>query len=181
VDGLDVVQEMKAIAITVAALLGIAALLIIGLHLWMYIGLWLHGRALRRRLSRSGRTLTIEEAKSLLEQGEGSIVIDAPTLGWNVSRVWWAPSGLIVPRPEHWEGDRTCPPEDDLNFRRLIDYETGIAKLISPFLITQRTQGFLKRYFGLDSCGFIFSGGVEFERSLKLRQEAQQAGTSNGG
>ena len=171
---------MKAIAITVAVLLGIAALMIIGLHLWVYVGLWLHGRALRRRLSRCGRVLSIEEAKSLLERGKGSIVIDAPTLGWNVSRVWWAPSGLVVPRPEHWEGDRTCPPEDEINFRSLIDSDTGIAKLITPFLVTQRTHGFLKRHFGLDSCGFIFTGGVDFERSLRIRQ-AQQAGSSNGG
>ena len=163
-----------ATVITVAVLLGVAALLIIGLHLWVYVGLWFHGRALRRRLSKCGRALSIEEAKFLLERGQGSIVIDAPTLGWNVCRVWWAPSGLVVPRPEHWEGNRTCPPEDEINFERLIDSDSGNAKLISPFLITQRTHGFLKRHFGLDSCGFIFTGGVDFERSLKTRQETQQ-------
>ena len=55
-------------------------------------------------------------------------------------------------------------------FERLIDPEHGAAKLICSFLINNQTHRFLQQHFGLETCGYIFTGGVEFERSLENRQ-----------
>ena len=76
----------------------------------------------------------------------------------------------MIPRPDTWEKDRMCPPEDEANFERLIDPDHGAAKLVCSFLITQQAHKFLERHFGLKTCGYVYTGGVEFERSLKNRQ-----------
>lgn len=103
-------------------------------------------------------------------QVHGAIFVDTPTLGWNVSRVWWAPERLIAKRPEFWDEERMCPDEDHRNYERLIDTTQGVGKIICPFIFTQRIQSFLRQYFGFDECPFVFTGGVEFDRALKKRK-----------
>ncbi len=139
------------------------------LLLYVYIGLWIAGSRLKRRLAAQGRTLSLEEAKQRIARGEGMVVVDAPTLGWNVSRVWWAPEGSFVPRPESWEGESMCPHEDFTNHDHLIDPTTGVAKIIDPFMFTQRLSSFLKRHFELETYAYLFTGGVTFERDLAKR------------
>ena len=77
----------NAIAITVAVIVGLGILAVVGLHLYIYAGIWLDGTRLRRSLGRQDRTLTLSEARERIRQKQGMIIVDAPTIGWNVSRV----------------------------------------------------------------------------------------------
>jgi hypothetical protein len=154
--------------ISILIALGVAA--VAGLHLYVYIGLWLAGIRLKVRLASQGRTLSLEQAHERIARGEGIIVVDSPTLGWNTARLWWAPEGSFVPRPESWEGESLCPGEDFTNHDHLIDPDTGIAKLIVPFVFTQRLSSFLKRHFELETYAYVFTGGVEFERAMTRRK-----------
>lgn len=170
---LTLCKEMELLGIVILVLVALAVVLIAALHIWVYGSLWIGGMISRRRLRTTGRVMSLREAKSLISAGNGTLVADHPTLGWNVSRLWWAPSGMAVPRPDSWDKGRMCPPEDDLNYDRLLDPLTGEARLICPFLISQRVERFLQRHFGEVDCVYVFSGGVDFERALKIRQAQQ--------
>lgn len=151
---------INAIAIVFAAILGIAIVAFVGIHLYVYCYLLLDSSRLRRALTKQGRTLTLHEAKDKIKQGHGMIIIDAPTLGWNVSRVWWSPVVDFLPRPETWDGNRHCPEEDILNYKRFIAPSTGQAKLVDGFVFTQRVRQFVARNFETATPGFVFTGGV---------------------
>lgn len=159
----------NAIALTVAVIVGLGILAFVGLHLYVYAWIWLDGARLRRSLKRQDRTLTLKEVRGRIRSGEGMIIVDAPTLGWNVLRVWWSPVRDFVPRPDSWQGDRLCRPEDEANYRRLIDPSAGVAKLVDSFVFTQRAERFVARHFGTSRPGFVFSAGVVAEEGLKSR------------
>ncbi len=167
-------MRTTAIIISIVFALGIVAL--ISVHVVAYLELFASGIMLKRKLSLAGRTVTPQEARSLIAHGEGCIVVDAPTLGWNVSRVWWAP-WYPLPSPSLDEDrDHICTREDEENYEALIDPETGVAKMICPFLFSQQLRPYLKRKFGLDECPLIFTGGVMFQRALE-KKRAEQAAT----
>jgi hypothetical protein len=108
------------------------------------------------------------------------IIVDAPTLGWNVSRVWWSPVLDFVSRPDSWHGDRLCPPEDTFNYKRFIDPSAGVAKLVDSFVFTQRVERFVARHFGTSRPAFVFSAGVIAEEHINARR-AEPGAAPNGG
>lgn len=169
---------MNTMLITVGIIAATVLAVIIALHIHAYAWLWLDGNRLRRKLAAKGRCLSLAEAQQLIEQGTGTILVDAPSLGWNVSRVWWSPENIAVNRPESWDSDRMCPAEDHKNYDNLIDDSAGTAKLIAPFVFTQRLRTFLRRHFGLSDCLFVSTGGVLFERAAADR-EAEHRGAGN--
>jgi hypothetical protein len=160
----------NAIALTVAVIVGLGVLAFVGLHLYAYAWIWLDGVRLRRSLRRRDRTLTLKEARGRIGSGQGMIIVDAPALGWNVVRVWWSPVRDFASRPDSWQGDRLGPPEDDTNYRRLIDPSVGVAKLVDSFVFTQRAERFVARHFGTSRPGFVFSAGVIAEERNKARR-----------
>lgn len=160
---------MKSALICIAAFIGLGVVAFIGIHLYVYIGLWFAGAALRRQLAACGRTMPMCDAEALIAAGNGVIVIEAPTLGWNVWRIWWAPEHAIITRPESWDDERLCPLEDHTNYDNLIDPAQGVAKLICPFVFSGRGQAFLQRHFGSVKCLYVFAAGVVFERVLQKR------------
>jgi hypothetical protein len=95
------------------------------------------------------------------------VIVDAPTLGWNVSRVWWSPVVDFIPRPKSWDKTILCPREDIINYSKFIDQTVGVAKLVDAFVFTQRVKAYLKKHFGSVNCCFIFTGGVLYEQSMK--------------
>jgi hypothetical protein len=151
---------IQQLAVVLAAILIIGAVVFIGIQVWAYGGIWLNGLRLRRSLAGQGRTIELREAAEKIRQKEGMIIVDAPTLGWNVSRVWWSPAVDFVPRPASWNEDHLCPHEDFLNYKKFIDPCSGVAKLVASFVIDQRLEGFLKRHFGTSASAFVFTGGV---------------------
>ena len=171
---------IHAVAITLAAVVTIGLLLFVRVHLYAYGWIWLDGVRMRRSLARQGRTLELSEVREKIGQKDGMIIVDAPTLGWNVSRVWWSPTQDFVPRPASREAGRLCSREDFLNYKRFIDPSSGVAKLIAGFVITQRLDKFLKRNFGTSACGFVFSGGVLTEEKIKARHDGPGASPKGG-
>jgi len=141
-------------------LIALVVALFVGVHLHAYGCIYLDSLRLRRLLRTKNRVLSLSEAKEKTKQKQGMIVVDAPTLGWNVSRVWWSPKTDFVPRPDTWSSDRLCPDEDRTNYEKFIEPSCGAAFLVDGFVISQRVKSFLKRHFGSADCGFVFSGGV---------------------
>lgn len=158
---------INTIAIAVAVIFGVGVLAVLGLHLYVYGWIWLDSARLRRSLGRQGRTLALSEARDRIRQEQGMIIVDAPTLGWNVSRVWWSPVMDFATRPNSWQGDRLCPPEDTLNYKRFIAPSSGVAKLVDGFVFTQRVERFVARHFG-SKPGFVFSAGVIAEERINV-------------
>ena len=169
----------QALAIAGIAIFIIVAL-VIGIQLYAYGWIWLDSMRTRSALAKQGRTIDLREAGEKIRQKEGMIIVDAPTLGWNVSRVWWSPVVDFIPRPTSSRGDCPCPREDFLNYQKFIDPSKGVARLVTGFVVTQRVEKFLRRHFGTSACGFVFSGGVLAEEHMKARL-AKPGASPNGG
>jgi len=160
---------MTALVI-IAVIVGLAVILFFAVHVYAYSTIWISTRKFRAELRQRHRTLSRDEAKQRIARNEGIILVDAPTLGWNVSRVWWSPRTDFIPRAEQSENDELVSKEDVENHGRFIDVSTGAASLVDGFVITQRLKTYLKRHFGLDDCAFIFTGGVLFDQQLRNRK-----------
>ena len=129
---------MNGIVITFGCLIALVILVFVGLHLYAYGWIFFDGLKLRRLLRTQNRLLSLSEAKEKIKQKKGMIIVDAPTLGWNVSRVWWSPTNDFVLRPATWGNDRMCPVEDIQNYNKFVEPSTGIASLIDGFIFTQK-------------------------------------------
>jgi hypothetical protein len=151
---------MNALVIILGVLIALAVAFVVGLHLYVYGVILFSGLRLRQSLRPKNRVLSLSEAKGKMEQRQGMIIVDAPTLGWNVSRVWWSPTDDFASRPSSWNNDRLCPEEDIINYNRFIEPSSGTAKLIDGFVFTHRVESFLERNFGTSESGFVFLGGV---------------------
>jgi hypothetical protein len=170
---------LEAVAVGVGIIVAVVVLLVIAIHIHIYSRLFRDGIRMRRKLALSGRTLALKEAKRLIAQGKGMLIVDSPTLGWNVVRVWWAPpEAAIYKRPESWDKEKMCPDEDQVNYDNLIDETRGVAKVVSSFVFTHYGRcPYLRRHFGMSDrvadCPFVFTGGVMYERDYKRRRAAK--------
>jgi hypothetical protein len=181
---------MIGTAILLCILIGILAALVLGIHLYAYIYIYLSNRSLRKQLALRGRVMTLAQAKKKIQENQGMIVVDNPTLGWNVNRVWWSPTietstATSEACNEFIRPNQTKENHDDLsfpiskqteeNYDKLIDPSLGCASLITGFVFTQRTKAYLKRHFDLSDCLYIFTGGVKFVRKLRERKQSEHA------
>jgi hypothetical protein len=164
---------MNGIAIALGCLIALAVVLFVGIHLYSYGLILFDSLRLQRLLRTKNRVLSLSETKERIKRKQGMIIVDAPTLGWNVSRVWWSPATDFASRPDFWSKDSFCPDEDIVNYRRFIEPSSGAALLVDGFVFTQRVRKYLKRHFGSDNCGFIFSGGVLTQLAMDKKQTAK--------
>ncbi len=94
----------------------------------------------RRRLKRAGRYKgSLVHFESIRT---GTLIVDSPALGWNVSQCWWTPLDLpsISPEPVPTDEDRDCflrnnPRELEMPFDRwvyktFLDSDSGTAILL---------------------------------------------------
>jgi hypothetical protein len=161
---------MTTLATIIGVLAGLAALLIIAIHVYAYSFIWLSACQLRRELRRHQRTVSRTEAQQRITRHEGIILVDAPSIGWNVTRIWWSPETDFVPPSKQTDQDSLASPADIENHRRFIDMTTGTASLVEGLVFSQRTGKYLKKHFGLDDCPFIFTGGVVLEQKTRTRK-----------
>lgn len=161
---------MKALAIFIAAICGLGVLLMVALHVWVYSAIWISSRRLRVELHRRQRTISRKEVRQRIEKNEGIILCEAPTMGWNVVRLWWSPSADFVPRRELDEREELVLKDDIENHRRYIDLDTGSAYLVDGFVFTQLAKRYLKKHFGKEEAPFIFTGAVLFAQAVKNRK-----------
>jgi hypothetical protein len=110
--------------------------------------------------------MSLAEAKNKILKGEGMILVEGPTLGWNIARIWWSPRTDFLPRTGKIEKDAFCYKEDPENYVRFIDSSTGIACLVDSFVWGPRTKIYLKKHFGFEECPYVFTGGVFAQRAL---------------
>jgi hypothetical protein len=60
---------------------------------------YLSERRLKSRMKRRGRYLRISDARRRIESDGGTLLIEAPSLGWNFTRAWWTPNDLLEESP----------------------------------------------------------------------------------
>lgn len=155
-------------------------------------------RRLRRRLARAGRTARWEEVEAFLARdgGAGTLIVESPTLGWNVARAWWAPGGEALrgapapPRPGEVDGP-DFEPEGRHPFSvwcaRLLAGEEGGAgdgggggaRLVDCAYgaracrrLEARVGALRERYPGLGRVD-LWSAAVEAVREMDRRETAQ--------
>lgn len=151
---------------------GALVLLVIWIHIQTYIGIYLGGKKLKKKLSKDNRLLTLEDAKLKVSKGEGTVIIEAPTLGWNVNRLWWCSDRELAGSKYDFENDHeefifeACE-----NYDKYISEETGTAKLIDIFVITQKTENYLKKHFGHHDVCFVPSAMVWLHRESEKKQK----------
>jgi hypothetical protein len=151
---------MTTVAIFFLCLIALPIVLFIGIHIYAYCFIFADGFRLRNLLQKQNRVLSLKEAKRRTKQKQGMIIIDAPTLGWNVNRVWWSPVNDFETRPVLEDKEKLCSDQEMVNYKKFIEPTTGIASLIEGFVFTQRTRKYLERHFGSDECLFIRTGAA---------------------
>ncbi len=166
---------MNTLLIIVGILIALGVAVFVGVHVYAYGLILSGGIQLKRKLKKRGRTLSVHEAKKLIDDGEGCIFAEAPTIGWNVNRVWWSPEKKINEPDERKRDEELCTEEDQANYDRFIKLKSGSAKLISVFVFMQRCPKYLFRHFGFDTCPVIWSGAVHFEGETSKREAEPEA------
>ena len=109
---------------------------------WALASMRINEHQLRRRLAKRGRTTNWNEVECYLADGhEGTLIIESPTLGWNLVRVWWATDSSATrsapPRPSPEELDH--PDVEGLSrhpfylwcIRTQTNPNTGSARLVA--------------------------------------------------
>ena len=159
-----VIAIIAFIVFGVFAIFVIVFTLLVLALIYAYVMIWFHNIKLRKLLSSQSRTLSLEEAKIKIKAGDGMILVDNPTVGWNTNRIWWAPQSefFIDADTKLWDGRSTK--SDIANYQKFINPERGIAKLVDSFVLTQRTHRYLLKHFGLTTCGFVPTGLIELNR-----------------
>ena len=116
-------------------MVGVILLFFLGFHLYIYGGIFWGGMRLRKLLSKNGRVITLKEAKKKVSQSEGTIIVEAPTLGCNVNRLWWSPDVDIKNNKEFLGDQQDYIHEACENYDKYISEETGSAKLFDVFVL----------------------------------------------
>lgn len=156
---------------------GILLALFMGIHIYSYGGIYLDGIKLKRILKKKSRLMMLDQAKQEMSQGHGSIIIELPTLGWNVVRLWWSPDDTVLQSDIEPSNDDLVTDVDCKNYDNYISEESGIAKLVDVFIILQRHKEYLIRNFGHCNCFYIFSAGVALKRmNVKSLEEEGRSG-----
>jgi hypothetical protein len=148
--------------------------LMVGIHVYVYTGIWKSNRVLGAQLRQQNRVISLKEARNRIKKGEGIILADAPTLGWNVKRIWWSSRDDFCPRSERTD-DSFCLEGDVENHARFIDTATGSACLIDGFVF--RAGRYLQKHFGITECPYIFTGGVLAQQryeEMKLEKDTSE-------
>jgi hypothetical protein len=164
----ELIGSLVAGFILVVGVMIILALLFIFLLVtYVYTYIWVQSRVLRSKLHKSKRIMSLGEARQRIARKEGMILIDLPTLGWNISRVWWAPTADFLPTqepPSNPSPDEKLASKEEIeNYRRFIDPATGSASLIAGFIFGGRIKRYLKKHFELEDCPHIFTAAVLLE------------------
>lgn len=141
--------------IGILVFIGVILLLFFGIQAYVYFTIYWMGIKFRRTLKEHNRVTTLEDAKRKYSEGQGTIIIEAPTAGWNVNRLWWCPDSEITKSKYDFEDDyEDFIAEACENYDKYISEKAGIAKLFDIYVISQRTEKYLTEHFG--HCDFCF-------------------------
>ena len=131
---------------------------------YVYLGLFVEGKRLWRELYEKGRTLELREAKRRVSAQGGTIIVEAPTQGWPVWRIWFTPSDDYEIASEDKSKHDLCHPVEIRNYERFLG-PSGTATLVRPFLLGAPNR-FLRKHFGKDDCIFIRSATVRLKQLI---------------
>ncbi|MFI4910994.1 MAG: hypothetical protein ACIAQZ_04950 [Sedimentisphaeraceae bacterium JB056] len=153
--------------------IGLILLIFFGGQIYVYLSLYVKGLLLKKRLSKNNRTISLNNVKQKISQGQGCIIVESPTLGWNVNRLWWCSDNKIPVDEEGERGvdlqifDGLCTIVDCENYDKYISEETGTAKLFDVFIFSQRTEKCLIKHFGQSTEYYIPTGFVRVYRKIE--------------
>jgi len=157
-----------AIGIAGALVLVVIAAFVIWAYAYTYMGLYRQGRRLMRSLRKQDRTISPEAAAQRYGRGEGIVIVEGPTLGWPIYRIWWSVDCAFLPQGTERVGDDFCAREDHMNYARFVDPDKGSAMLICPFVSGRRMKAYLNKHFGIvEDPFFIYTGGVLASREMR--------------
>lgn len=108
-----------------------------------------------RRIRKSGRLATRSQARSILADRRGTILIEAPTVGWNVFAIWWTPDDVAAEAP----AEPTEAEFQDLEriakhpfilwcMERYLDHEHGSALLLETLHGYRKPRRIESKYSG---------------------------------
>ena len=89
----------------------------------------------------AGRLLAKTDFEQRISAASGTVILEYPTLGWNVVRVWWTPDDIVAAARDAGIPDQSSDPGGDTAAPRgmvlmtFTDLERGRASLVSWYLI----------------------------------------------
>ena len=149
------------------AIFAIVVLLLIAVHIYEYFQIWNSARHLKSELYKTNRTLSLKEVKERIARKEGIILVEAPTIGWDVDRVWWSSRTDFVPFMDRDEDDPSVLADEIENYNRFLDPVTGTACLVDGFVFSQNVRKYLLKHFHSKDCVFIRSGMIFYEKDIE--------------
>ncbi len=104
----------------------------------------------RRLMRRQGRWLSESDLLARIEQEGGTAIIESPTVGWRIARLWWTPDDVHACAPVE-APDRSTQrvlrhPYDQWAHAQYTDFETGRALLYSVFQMRWHRRRLLRRF-----------------------------------
>lgn len=136
---------------------------------------------LRRRMHQAGR---FRHSSTLIGQG-GTLIIDSPTFGWAIARLWWTPEDImsLAPLPPETEEERDRAmstgrylwhPFDRWISQRYLCAQGGTAFLVGVWHAGRHRKKLQQRYPAMK---FVesWSGGEAMENFMKELDEDKNA------
>jgi len=125
-----------------AVIIYVVGALCVILLLGAYAGVanYLGERLFRRRMRIAGRFIPEREVVERLERSPGTLIVERPTIGWNITRAWWTPDDVVALAPAppgRTDGDAVdalCrDPFTHWAYERYTHPETGKATLVAAY------------------------------------------------
>lgn len=60
---------------------------------------YLSERRIRLRMQRCGRFLRLSEARLRIAEKGGTLIIENPTIAWDITHAWWTPENVLAQSP----------------------------------------------------------------------------------
>jgi hypothetical protein len=67
--------------------------------LWTYTENYLSERRIRLRMQRCGRFLCLPDARLRIAENRGTLIIENPTIAWDITHAWWKPDDVQAKSP----------------------------------------------------------------------------------
>jgi hypothetical protein len=67
--------------------------------LWSYTENYLSERRIRLQMQRCGRFLRISDAHMRIAENPGTLIIENPTIAWDITHAWWTPENVLSKSP----------------------------------------------------------------------------------
>ncbi len=134
------------------AYMALAFTLLVCLGIYAALGNIVHELYIRRKMRLAGRFIPWKKAIGLIENPPGTLIVESPTVGWNITRTWWTPDNVLaqapvlpLDTPESEPMDLARHPFIEWCHKNYTDTETGSARLIAVYNGKRTAEKLAKR------------------------------------